>query len=59
MSDLAGKALERVTDGLCFDPKVELPTGWMYFVYPSSGQVPRKVTAFRDFVVNALRSRQL
>jgi DNA-binding transcriptional LysR family regulator len=26
--------------------------GWAYLVYPSSGQVSRKVTAFRDFLVD-------
>jgi DNA-binding transcriptional LysR family regulator len=28
-------------------------------VYPSSGQVPRKVTAFRDFVIERLKARPL
>lgn len=28
-------------------------------VYPSSGQVPRKVAAFRDFVVARLKTRPL
>lgn len=40
-------------------PKLEMGAGWMYFVYPSSGQVPRKLSAFRDFLVNALRTIRL
>jgi DNA-binding transcriptional LysR family regulator len=28
-------------------------------VYPSSGQVPRKVTAFRDFLLERLKARPL
>lgn len=29
--------------------------GALYLVYPSSGQVPRKVTAFRDFLIERLK----
>ena len=35
---------------------LDMAQATLYFIYPSSGQVPRKVTAFRDFVVAALRS---
>lgn len=31
----------------------------LMLVYPSSGQVPRKVTAFRDFLVERLKARPL
>ena len=31
--------------------------GGLFLVYPSSGEVPRKVTAFRDFVVEWLKHR--
>lgn len=37
-------------------PGLEVAKATLFFVYPSSGQVPRKVIAFRDFVVAALRS---
>jgi DNA-binding transcriptional LysR family regulator len=30
-------------------------TGALFLVYPSSGQVPRKVTAFRDFLIERLK----
>jgi DNA-binding transcriptional LysR family regulator len=29
--------------------------GGMFLVYPSRGQVPRKVTAFRDFLIDWLK----
>ncbi len=28
--------------------------GWLYVLYPSSPHVPKKVTAFRDFVIEEL-----
>lgn len=34
-------------------------SGGVFLVYPSSGSVPRKVTAFRDFVVERLQARPL
>jgi DNA-binding transcriptional LysR family regulator len=34
-------------------------SGSLFFVYPSSGQVPRKVVAFRDFLIDRMRSRAL
>jgi DNA-binding transcriptional LysR family regulator len=34
-------------------------SGSLFFVYPSSGQVPRKVLAFRDFLIDRLRTRNL
>lgn len=40
-------------------PKLDFGEGWMYFVYPSSGQVPRKLSAFRDFLVNFMRTVRL
>jgi DNA-binding transcriptional LysR family regulator len=33
--------------------------GGYYLLYPSSGQVPRKVTAFHDFLVETLRVRPI
>jgi DNA-binding transcriptional LysR family regulator len=33
--------------------------GGLFLVYPSSGPVPRKVTAFRDFLVERLEARPL
>ncbi len=33
--------------------------GSLFFVYPSSGQVPRKIIAFRDFLIERMRSRAL
>lgn len=33
--------------------------GHLYIVYPSSGQVPRKVLAFRDFLIDFLRKTPL
>lgn len=30
--------------------------GELVLLYPSSGQIPKKVAAFRDFLVDALRS---
>ena len=36
-----------------------LPAAGLSIVYPSSGQVPRKVTAFRDFVVERIKARPL
>jgi len=44
----------------------EVPVSWaanisggMFLVYPSSGEVPRKVTAFRDFLVEWLKKSPL
>jgi DNA-binding transcriptional LysR family regulator len=34
-------------------------TSQLYLLYPSSGQVPRKVAAFRDFVVEWFASTPL
>jgi DNA-binding transcriptional LysR family regulator len=31
----------------------------LYIIYPTSGQVPRKVTAFRDFVIDRLKAKPL
>lgn len=39
-------------------PTVHRDFGSFSLVYPSSGQVPRKLTAFRDFLVEALAVRQ-
>lgn len=33
-----------------------IPTGELVLLYPSSGQTPRKVTAFRDFLIESLRA---
>jgi DNA-binding transcriptional LysR family regulator len=33
--------------------------GTVFLVYPSSGEVPRKVTAFRDFLVDWLKKSPL
>ena len=41
--------IESVTLG-----ELPLPEGEIMLVYPSSGHTPRKVTAFRDFLVEAL-----
>jgi DNA-binding transcriptional LysR family regulator len=35
------------------------PRGFLALVYPSSGQVPRKVAAFRDFLVERLKKMPL
>jgi DNA-binding transcriptional LysR family regulator len=34
-------------------------TGTLFLVYPTSGQVPRKVTAFRDFLLEELERSSL
>jgi DNA-binding transcriptional LysR family regulator len=36
-----------------------IESGGLFFVYPSSGQVPRKVIAFRDFLIDRMRNRSL
>jgi DNA-binding transcriptional LysR family regulator len=44
-----------VNDGSLEDVGLAEPPGLragLYIVYPSSGQIPRKVTAFRDFLVD-------
>jgi DNA-binding transcriptional LysR family regulator len=33
--------------------------GGFFLVYPSSGQVPKKVAAFRDFLVERLGARPI
>lgn len=51
-----------VRDGLIESVPIaqRVPAGThLYFVYPSSGQVPRKVTAFRDFLIAWLRKSPL
>jgi DNA-binding transcriptional LysR family regulator len=51
-----------VSDGLVESvPLVDAPreTGSFFLVYPSSGQVPRKVTAFRDFLLERLKKTPL
>jgi DNA-binding transcriptional LysR family regulator len=51
-----------VVDGLLEEvPLGDRPGGSpvLYLVYPSSGQVPRKVTAFRDFFVEWLKTSPL
>ncbi|NUP12735.1 MAG: LysR family transcriptional regulator [Polyangiaceae bacterium] len=35
-------------------PDWSVTAGWLYVLYPSSPHVPKKVIAFRDFVVDAL-----
>jgi DNA-binding transcriptional LysR family regulator len=40
-------------------PKHEATTGTLYLVFPSSKHPPRKVCAFRDFVLDSLRARPL
>jgi hypothetical protein len=40
-------------------PSHTLGSTHLSLVYPSSGQVPRKVTAFRDFLVERLKARPL
>lgn len=51
-----------VRDGLLEEvPVVELPrrAAEYFLVYPSSGQVPRKLTAFRDFLLEWIRQAPL
>jgi DNA-binding transcriptional LysR family regulator len=51
-----------VRDGLLENvPLVDVPLagGFFYLVYPSRGQVPRKVTAFRDFLVERFKQTPL
>ncbi len=38
-------------------PRVEHAAGWLHVVMPAAKHVPRKVTAFRDLVLELLRSR--
>jgi DNA-binding transcriptional LysR family regulator len=40
-------------------PRWTIPVGHAWFVMPSARQVPRKVAAFRDFLVEALQGRVL
>lgn len=47
-----------VNEGLLEDVALPQPAGLragMYLIYPSSGQVPRKVAAFRDFFIDWLK----
>ena len=47
-----------VQEGSLEEVPVSLPggiSGGLFLVYPSSGEVPRKVTAFRDFVLEWLK----
>ncbi len=52
-TDVAAGRLERVL------PRYEGPSAPLYAAYPSGRHLPRKVTAFRDFLVQALRARPL
>ena len=52
-ADLAAGRLERVL------PRHEGPGAPLYAAYPSGRHLPRKVTAFRDFLVQTLRTRPL
>jgi DNA-binding transcriptional LysR family regulator len=38
-------------------PRVERPAGWLHLVTPAAKHVPRKVAAFRDLVLELLRTR--
>jgi DNA-binding transcriptional LysR family regulator len=38
-------------------PRVERPAGYLHIVTPAAKHVPRKVTAFRDLVLELLRAR--
>lgn len=38
-------------------PSWSLPVGTLFFVHPAAKHVPRKVTALRDFLVEALGRR--
>ena len=40
-------------------PKLTLRSGDLWLLYPSSRQVPRKVIAFRDELILALKKRPL
>lgn len=51
--DVASGALVRVM------PKVRVELGGVYLVHPGKKHVPRKVTAFRDLLVEMLRQRPL
>ncbi len=46
--DVASGTLVRVL------PKLSIASGTLYFVHPPSQHIPRKVTAFRDFLVDHL-----
>jgi DNA-binding transcriptional LysR family regulator len=51
-----------VQDGSLEEVPVSLPggiSGGLFLVYPSSGEVPRKVTAFRDFLLDWLKKSSL
>jgi DNA-binding transcriptional LysR family regulator len=55
-------AASHVRDGLLEEvtPAEGLPvSGALFLLYPSSGEVPRKVTAFRDFLIGALKKSPL
>jgi len=51
--DVAAGALVRVL------PRLERPAGTLHIVSPAARHVPRKVTAFRDLVVELLRTRTI
>jgi len=38
-------------------PRLERPLGWLHIVTPAAKHVPRKVTAFRDLVLEVLAAR--
>ena len=52
-ADVAAGRLERVL------PHHTAPSAPLYAAYPSSRHLPRKVTAFRDFLIQTLRARPL
>ena len=55
-------AVPYVQDGSLEEVPVSLPggvSGGMFLVYPSSGEVPRKVAAFRDFLLDWLKKTPL
>jgi DNA-binding transcriptional LysR family regulator len=52
-ADVAAGRLERLL------PRHDAPRSPLYAAYPSGRHLPRKVTAFRDFLVQALRARPL
>lgn len=54
-------AAAEVTAGnlVCALPRWSVPTGHLWLVTPSGRNPPRKVVAFRDFVMETLRARML
>ena len=51
--DVAAGALVRVL------PRLSVPSGTLYLVHPPANHVPRKVLAFRDYMVEYLATRPL